>query len=196
MQQRQTHPDIEVRSDAMNLFIAAFDVFPSIAQKYLSRSGVVRLDAEGKARAAKPFIPLDLWLRTFDAVLAEIGPGALFKIGQNGVKNPNFPPTVRDIEGALRQIDIAYHLSHRKNGRTMLDKQSGRMLDGIGHYGVHRTGAEKKIELHCDTPYPCPAEHGLVSGVAGLFEPRAVVSHAEGRCRLKGDKRCVYTVVW
>lgn len=191
-----TYQDIEVRADAMQLFINAFELFPSIAQKYLNKSGLVTLDANGRPHVEKAFIPLDLWLEIFDAVLKDIGPSALFKIGQKGVKNPNFPPSVRDLEGALREVDIAYHLSHRKGGVSMLNRGSGTMLEGIGHYTVLRDGADKKIELRSDTPYPCPAEHGLVSGIATLFEPRARVAHAPGPCRLHGGPRCLYIVSW
>lgn len=196
MLQRQSYADIEVRADAMNLFIAAFDVFPSIAQKYLHQKGLVTVDANGKLKPGSAYIPLELWLKTFEAVQREIGPNALFKIGQHGVKNPNFPESVKDLEGALRQIDLAFHLSHRKGGVSMLDKVTGRMMEGIGHYLVHRTAGQKKILVHCDTPYPCLGELGLVSGIAALFEPRSVVTHGDEQCRMKGGERCTYVVSW
>lgn len=196
MQVRRAHPDIEVRADAMNVFIAAFDVFPSIAQKYLHRKGLVTIDAKGKMRPDRAYIPLDTWLHTFAQVLDEIGPNALFRIGQHGVRNPNFPATVNDLEGALRQIDLAFHLSHRKGGVAMLDKGTGRMLEGIGHYAVERSTGQNRILVKCDTPYPCPGEQGLVSGIAALFEPRAVVTHGPDRCRMKGATSCTYVVSW
>lgn len=191
------YQDIEVRADAMSLFIAAFELFPSIAHKYLHKRGLIAVDAAtGRMRLEKSYIQLDVWLEIFGAVLKDIGPSALFRIGQHGVKNPNFPPSVRDIESALHEVDIAYHMSHRKGGIMMLDRATGRMLEGIGHYTVVRQASPKKLELHSDTPYPCPAEHGLVSGIATLFEPRAVVTHAPGPCRLDGGQRCVYIVSW
>jgi hypothetical protein len=192
-----SYQDIEVRADAMNLFIAAFELFPSIAHKYLHKRGLATVSTtSGKLQLEKSFIQLDVWLNIFEAVLNDIGPSALFRIGQHGVKNPNFPPSVKDIDSALREIDIAYHMSHRKGGVSMLDRMTGKMLEGIGHYAVIRESTQKRIELHSDTPYPCPAEHGLVSGIAALFEPRSVVVHAPGRCRLAGGARCVYVVSW
>lgn len=191
-----SYRDIEVRADAMRLFVAAFEVFPSIAQRYLQERGLASTSADGKLRLKKEFIPLDVWLATFEAVMNEIGHGALFKIGQHGVKNPNFPLSVHDLESALREVDVAYHMSHRKGGVPMLDRASGTMLEGIGHYAVLRNGRERKIELRSDTPYPCPAEHGLVSGIVSLFEPRGRVVHSPERCRLAGGQRCVYVVSW
>lgn len=194
---RPTYPDIEVRADAMNLFISAFAVFPSIARKYLQQKGLIRLDDDGKLKPEHQYIPLSIWLETFDAVLREIGPNALFKVGQSGVRNPNFPATVHDLEGALRQVDLAYHLSHRKGGKPMLDKVTGRMLEGIGHYTVERhAGEKKKIFVQSDTPYPCPGELGLLSGIAVLFEPRAVVRHDARGCRMQGADQCRYIVSW
>ena len=196
MPQRRKYPDIEVRAGAVNLFLAAFDVFPSLAQRYLISRGFARLNHDGKLRIEKSFIPLDLWLETFDAVMKDIGQTAIFQIGRNGVKNPHFPPSVQDIRSALQEIDMAYHLSHRKGGVSMLDRITGQMLEGIGHYVVRKGGTEERIEVHSDTPYPCPAEHGLVTGIAMLFEPRAVVTHDPSQCRLHGGKRCLYVVSW
>jgi hypothetical protein len=189
-------PDIEVRADAMSMLVAAFELFPSIAQKYLPKQGPLSVNRDGKLRVEEGFMPLDVWLDTFEKVLKDIGPSALFMIGQKGVKNPNFPPSVRDIESALREVDIAYHMSHRKGGVPMVDRTSGKMLEGIGHYAVKRNGREKKILLESDTPYPCPAEHGLITGISTLFEPRVLVSHAQGPCRLQGGSRCAYVVSW
>lgn len=39
------------------------------------------------------------------------------------------------------------------------------------------TGKAKKILVECDTPYPCPLEHGMVSGIAWHFDARAIVAH-------------------
>lgn len=197
MPQRPNNPDIEVRAEAINLFLAAFDVFPSLAQKYLISRGFAKLNRDGKLQPARAYIPLDPWLETFDAVLADIGPNALFKIGQRIIGNPHFPVSVPGLESALRTMDVAYHMSHRKGGAPMFEPQTTKMLEGIGHYVVRRATKEKSISVECDTPYPCPLEHGMVTGVTGQVEPRAVVTHADpGRCRQKGADRCTYLVSW
>ena len=194
MTPRQVYPGIEVRAGAVTLFVAAFDVFPSIAQKYLVQKGCAVVIGQ-QIQPTRTFIPLDTWLDTFDAVLADIGPNALFKIGQRITGNPHFPATIVDLEGALRALDTAYHQSHRKDGQPMFD--AGKMMDGIGNFRIGREGRAKIITVTSDTPYPCPLEHGMVSGIAWLFDARAIVQHsAPQRCRAKGGDRCEYVVTW
>jgi hypothetical protein len=197
MASRQTHPSIEVRAGAMNLFIAAFDVFPSLAQKYLVQRGFADASGGRKLHPTRNFIPLDTWLETFDAVLADIGPNALFKIGQRITGNPHFPGTVTDLESALRTLEPAYYKSHRKDGRPMFDASKGTMLEGIGHYKVTREGKAKRICVESDTPYPCALENGMVSGIAWHFDGRAIVEHEDPqRCRSKDGQSCTYVVTW
>lgn len=197
MPSKPTHPDIEVRAGAMSLFVAAFDVFPSIAQKYLITRGFAKPDHDGKLVPARTYISLDSWLETFNAVLADIGPNALFKIGQRIIGNPHFPASPPNLEGALRMMDVAYHMSHRKGGAPMFDPADGIMLEGIGHYAVQLVADQKKILVNSDTPYPCPLEHGIVSGVALRIEWRAVVSHQAGsHCRNRGSPYCTYSISW
>lgn len=192
-----SYPDIEVRAGAMNVFLAAFDVFPSLAEKYLVEAGVARRVAGNQLQPTRGYIPLDTWLGTFDSVLVDIGPNALFKIGQRITGNPYFPGTVTDLESALKAMDVAFHLSHRRQGKPMFDDAKGTMSEGIGHYLVRRNGKEKQIQIECDTPYPCPLEHGIVSGIAWHFDSRAIVVHdAADPCRSKGAKSCTYAVRW
>ncbi len=185
---KATYPGIEVRAEVTKLFADAFSVFPSIATRYVDRLS--------KARSTG-FIALDEWLRVFQDVFADIGPNALFQLGQREVSNPHFSAATRTLEEALRQIDVAYHKSHRKGGSPMFDAVSGKMQEGIGHYAVSRVAHHKRIHIVCDTPYPCPLEHGIVAGITGHFEPRAIVTHdLKSGCRMKGDARCTYTVSW
>ncbi len=196
MPQPQSYLDVEVRPEAVNLIVGAFEVFPSIGQKYLAKYGI---SSSGAANipASRPYIPLVSWLATFKSVLSEVGPNALFKVGAHIIRNPYLPPGLNEIEAGLRQLDIAYHQSHRKGGQPMFDPATKKMQEGIGHYRVERRGREKVIFVRCDTPYPCPLEHGIVSGVAIQIDPRAVVVHHEPTvCRLKGADTCSYLVTW
>lgn len=193
MVQPASYQDVEVRPEAVDVFVAAFDTFPSIGQKYLSRYGVAPVPPAG----TRPYIPLTSWLGTFQAVLNDIGPNALFRIGVRIIKNPYLPPSLNEVESALRHIDIAFHMSHRKGGRAMYEPATRTMLEGIGHFAVERPGPGNRVLVRCDTPYPCPLEHGIVSGVAAHIDPRAVVVHHEPHlCRMKGADRCTYLATW
>lgn len=190
-------PDIRVRAEAAKLFVAGFDAFPSIGRKYLARSGMARIEADGELTFPAGSIALDDWLATFESVLEDVGPNALFAIGKRIIGNPHFPHATPSLDDALREIDVAYHLSHRKGGVPMLDLATGKMIEGIGHYTVDRVGRDRQIRLTSDTPYPCPMEHGIVAGVALQFEPRALVTHESPEmCRLRKMQRCTYLVVW
>ena len=143
MTRQPMYPDIEVRAAATKLFAAAFGMFPSLAQKYVAGFRFAHDDSPAP-QPGKGFIPLDAWLATFSQVLAEIGPNALFQVGQRVMSNPHFADGTNTLEAALRQIDIAYHKSHRKGGAAMFDPATGRMLEGIGHYTVAVRPGEKK----------------------------------------------------
>lgn len=191
-----TYPDIEVRAAATKLFAAAFGVFPSLADKYLGGFDFARDDTPSRG-PKRGFIPLQAWLATFDRVLKDIGPNALFQIGQRVINNPHFHDGAKNLEDALRQVDVAYHKSHRKNGLMMFDTNTGRMLEGIGHYALSGERTKKVFIISSDTPYPCPFEQGIVSSIAAHFEPRAIVVHdAPDECRMKGAPRCAYLVRW
>lgn len=187
---------VEVRPEAVDVLLAAFDMFPSMGQKYLGRYGLVQRTTTAPM-ASRSYIPLAAWLGTFEAVLKDIGPNALYKIGVKIIGNPYLPVSLSGVEAGLRHIDVAFHMSHRIGGKPMFDPRTSTMLEGIGHYAVTRHGKEKKALVRCDTPYPCPLEQGIVSGVAMQIEPRAVVVHGDrGRCRATGSKYCDYLVTW
>lgn len=197
MSRIQTYPGVEVRPEVVGLFRAGFDLFPSLAPKYLRKLGLVP-EEEGMPPGSLRTVPLDRWLSLFDAVLAEIGPNALFNLGARIIANPHLQrPAQADLESTLRHIDVAFHMSHRKDGQPMFDPGTGAMQEGIGHYRVQQGGSRKTLLIRCDTPYPCALEHGIVSGVAKQVEARAVVVHEHPhRCRSSGSPFCVYAVSW
>lgn len=190
-----SYKDVEVRPEAVNLIVAAFDMFPSIGQKYLVKHGI--LPSGTKAPQPARYIPLHLWLAALQEILNDVGPNALFKLGAHIIDNPYLPPDLSDIETRLREIDVAFHMSHRKGGKPMFNQLTKRTLEGIGNFSVNRSGTEKRILVRCDTPYPCPLEHGIVSGVATQVEARASIQHHDpSSCRMKGSLSCTYVVTW
>ena len=56
--------------------------------------------------------------------------------------------------------------------------------------------AEQKIEVTSDTPYPCEADFGIVTGMANKFEAKARTVHGPGPCRRRGGTKCTYVVTW
>lgn len=187
---------IEVSTAGIKVVLASFDLFPSALQKLLQVHGVLQPGETVEGLSDDGWIPLDVWLTVHEAILEEIGPNALFKLGTRIRENPNFPAWIHDIDAALASIDVAYHKSHRKGRVTMYDEVTGTMTEGIGHYRARRMPGECKIEVTSDTPYPCEADFGIVTRMAVRFEAKANTVHGAGLCRHKGGTSCTYLVSW
>lgn len=137
------------------------------------------------------------WLDALKEMSSRLGDDALSQIGMKIPENALFPEQVEDMDSALKSIDIAYHMNHRKNGRIMFDPSSGIMLEGIGHYGYSRNGDERVIVCECDTPYPCTFDKGVLTAMAQKFNPNAYVLHDDSMpCRKNGNESCIYKIVW
>jgi hypothetical protein len=107
-----------------------------------------------------------------------------------------FPPTVKDVGEALKTLDVAYHMNHRKDGVPMFDASAGTMLEGIGHVGCRKLEANRAV-MYLDDPYPCDFNMGLFSGLAERFNRRVKVRHDNPeRCREHGHPGCAYTITW
>jgi hypothetical protein len=106
-----------------------------------------------------------------------------------------FPSSAVDIDSAVRSIDIAYHLNHRRAGRVMYDPATGIMLEGIGHYAHEKVGVGHILST-CVTPYPCEFDLGIVATMARRFEPRTIVEHVSSECRRQGAQACTYSLRW
>ena len=85
------------------------------------------------------------WLNVFEAISKEIGENTLKSIGLRIPANAQFPPWVKDIDSAIRAIDVAYHMNHRKKGALLFDLGTGKMTEGIGHYGYERVPVTNTI---------------------------------------------------
>jgi len=197
MQFKPFEPGIEVRGLGLQWIVGGFRILPDTGLRYLTRYGLTTPGPDGK-----PTLDPDGWnslekfLACFEAVSRDVGPNVLHDIGRNLGLNAPLPPTIRDVDASLRAMDLTYHMFHRKAGAVMFDALTGRMLEGIGHYGFQRVGTEKKITSVCENPYPCDFDRGVVLGFAGRFEPRAKVEHVAGPCRKNGADACTYVVTW
>ncbi len=157
----------------------------------LGRDGVVEIDKDG-------WYSQEAWLRAFGKISESVGSNVLFNIGLKIPSNAIFPPWVVDVDSAIKSIDVAYHLNHRRQGKVMFDPANGTMLEGIGHYGYERPApGVNRIVSKCANPYPCDFDRGILTTMAQKFAPRAMVLHQDdARCRLKGGESCTYVVKW
>lgn len=191
-------PGIEVIGQTVYAIFDGFAAFKSIAADILTREGIgVILPETGFSLDPAAWYSQDAWLRAFAHVAQELGDPLLFSIGKKIPENAIFPDWVTDIDSAIRSIDIAYHLNHRKDGRVLFDRQTGEMFEGIGHYGYQRSDGKDEIIAVCENPYPCHFDRGILTSMALRFQPAARVRHDDSRpCRNRGDASCTYTVTW
>jgi hypothetical protein len=197
LQFKALHPNIEVNGRTVFAIVDAFTL-KKIPSQILLAEGIGEPTAGGVvAVAPERWYLQQAWLRAFERIATEIGHGALYAIGLRIPENAAFPPWVKDIDGAIRSIDVAYHLNHRREGRVMFDPSSGTMLEGIGHYGYTRIAGQRTIVSECNNPYPCDFDAGILAAMAKRFEKTAVVTHDRtGMCRNKGHDSCTYVVTW
>lgn len=142
----------------------------------------------------------DRTLGVLSAIFASTGPATIRAIGQQIPARAEFPPNVQSIDEALKAINIAYHLNHRKNGQVMFDAASGRMTDGIGHYTAAKA-AKDIAQVTVQSPYPCQFDMGIVEAIVDRFKnpasPWVAVKHrSHAACRSRGASACIYVADW
>jgi hypothetical protein len=191
--------DIEVNGQTVYAIVDGFGAFTVMGSRYLIDEGIGRPDETGVVRIEREqWYPQRAWLRAFDRIGREMGDAALMLIGKKIPSNAIFPPWVVDVDSAIKSVDVAYHLNHRKNGAVMFAPETGAMLEGIGHYGYQRGSPTERLILSvCDNPYPCAFDMGILISMAHRFVRSARVEHAPAApCRKNGDGHCTYRITW
>ncbi|WNG33661.1 hypothetical protein F0U61_08485 [Archangium violaceum] len=189
---------IEIKGQTLKSVVDGFNAFAVLGSAYLldegigtrSPNGLVSLDPEG-------WYSQRSCLLCFQQISRQLGDGLLMQIGMAIPRNAHFPEGIQNIHDAIRTLDVAYHLNHRKNGRVMWDPSTRRMEEGIGHYGYEPVPGQRKIFSLCNTPYPCAFDQGLLTAMAQRYASNARVTHDNASlCRkLRGD-RCGYFISW
>ncbi len=189
---------IEVNGQTVHSVVDGFAVFKKIPSDILLALGIGRRGADGLVTIDDgEWIAQDQWLRGFAEIGEAVGTGALYAIGLKIPECALFPPWVNDVHSAIKSIDVAYHLNHRKEGKVMFDPETGAMTEGIGHYGYTPIPGESRILASCTNPYPCDFDKGILTAMARRFAQSAWIDHIEPEtCRKKGADHCTYLVTW
>jgi hypothetical protein len=140
------------------------------------------------------------WLNAFKEIAASLGDMNLFLIGKAIIENAKFPP-IKNLEEALRSIDVAYHMNHRLNNKAMFDPISKKMTEGIGNYTLTSFDAEKSEAIMvCDNPYPSKFDEGIITQIVRKFRPpgtrESIKLDINKESRLKGGESCTYIITW
>jgi hypothetical protein len=190
-------PEIEVYGASVQVVLAGFGPFKSLASRVLLAHGLGKKGADGFAEfVPDAWYPINANLAAMHAILNEGGEGVMYQAGLAILKYFPLPPSIVDMRTALQSLDVVYHMNHRIRGEVMFNPANGQMLEGIGHYAYHPVANREEVAIICENPYPCPLDKGLVTACARRFGKLVKVEHTPESCRLRGDKRCTYTVTW
>lgn len=186
---------IEVNGKTGRAIVRGFGSFTIIGSQLLLEEGIGAIGEDGLARIEPDaWYPLDAWLRVLQRIGTQFGDRVLFQIGTALVSaGTTHAPTIHE---ALRGLDGIYHRNHRLDGRLMFDERSGRVHEGIGHYGYEAEPDAKIIRARCDNPYPCAFDVGILTWLAQRCEPSATIAHAGHECRKNGQGACTYRIAW
>jgi predicted hydrocarbon binding protein len=125
--------------------------------------------------------PAAIYIDTLRSIETDMSAQVVRKVGRFMIENAKWPSEIENLEQGLASIDTAYRMNHIPNTKA-----------DIGEYGFKKVD-ESTFEIHCDNPYPCALDLGIVTGVTTRFDKKAYVSHGEG-CRENGDTKCVYVI--
>ena len=197
MQYKVEEPGIEHSGGGVGAVLDGFKKYPTVAAKYLAKYGFIKPRQSLEDMKLQEWYPLENWMKVFQGIAEEVGFNTLYAVGRSIPANVVFPPHVTDIVSAMESVNVAYHMSHRKNGVIMFDPATGMTLSGIGSYECKRVPGENKIVCVCANPYPCDFDRGLLSAMANRWEPYARTVHDDSApCRKKGADSCTYVITW
>ncbi len=165
-------PAVEVNGQTVLSMSKGFGSFQTMAEKIMGQHGLADIMPEAWYSAQK-------FLAAFKQIRDSVGSRTLHQIGLKIPESAQFPPQINSAQSALAGIDMAYHMNHRGGE--------------IGVYGYAAVG-EKAADIHCENPYPCSFDEGIITAMARRFEPRARVAHDPAGCRDKGGKACLFHV--
>jgi hypothetical protein len=197
MQFKAFEPGIEVNGQTVYAVVDGMGHFKSLGEKILLKVGIGEMKDGKYAIQMDGWYSHDSWLQAFEDIARQIGDPTLKQIGMKIPENAQFPPWVKDVDSAVKSIDIAYHMNHRKKGTVLFNPDTGVMLEGIGHYGYERIDGKNIIVSECKNPYPCAFDHGIITTMARKFELKATVAHDDSKpCRKNGADSCTYLITW
>lgn len=197
MQFKPFEPGVEVNGQTVFSVVDGMGNFKSMATKLLLSAGIGKNEGSEYKIDLGGWYSQEKWLKVFEDISKEIGENTLKSIGVRIPANAQFPPWVKDIDSAIRAIDVAYHMNHRKNGAVLFDPGTGKMTEGIGHYGYERAPGRNTIVSECRNPYPCAFDLGIITAMATRFQGQAIVTHDPSKpCRKTGADSCTYVISW
>ena len=177
-QYKQFAPNVEVNGESVLATVDAFpDFIKRIALQILAKNGIMN-PMPGK------WYNQQALLDSLKEIDGRYGSNTLFEIGKAIPSNAIFPSEINTIEMALDSINIAYHMNHR--------------FGEIGFYKiVFHDKTSKIFTMHCNNPYPCDFDRGIITSMASKFSPQVeVMLDITKPSRKKGADDSYYIVTY
>lgn len=186
---------IEVSGRTLTALLQAFGQFKALASKYLLAEGVGQKGPDGVVIIdPEAWYPMDGQLRALARFNQEMGDSVVHQIGMAVPKHVQWPPGIKDMKAFTLEMDLGYHMAHRRQGQVMGDPATGFIMEGIGHY-LARPRPDGHMEIEADNPYPCAFDKGVLFGVMRALNVVGAILHDDSHpCRKRGSKSCVYVV--
>ncbi len=148
---KQFAPNVEVNGETV---LTTINSFP----EFMRETTIEMLEKFGiKNPMPENWYSQKAWLDSFKEIYEKYGSNTLFEIGKKIPSNAKFPSEIDNIEKALASIDVAYNMNHR-NG-------------DIGFYKLVEHNKDKRtLIMHCNNPYPCDFDRGIIIAMARKFE--------------------------
>lgn len=190
--------DVAVRGSNLESIMRGFGNFTLLASRILLDEKIGKEDpSSGMAIIeSDQWYPANRVLKVLARVGAELGDSTLRQLGTYVGRNSELPPSVFDVQTALKGVDAIFHMSHALRGEPMFLPRTGEMKDGIGHYVV-LSSERRKCVIESNSPYPCGFDEGMLLALAQRFGPLAMLAHDRTKpCRKTGGDCCTYTISW
>jgi hypothetical protein len=191
-------PGFGILGQALQTMVEGFGAFRSLASGILLAEGIGTRGPDGHIRLdPETYYALEAELKAFKHAYEQVGGATMFNVGLKVPENAIFPPDVVDVYASVESINLAYHINHSKDGVSMYDSATDRMIDGIGDYLTTSHRDQERIIVVNATPYPDDFSRGIVTALARRFESRANVEIDETKPTLKnGGETSTYIVTW
>ncbi len=184
---------IEVNGVTILSIVKGMGAFTKAAYDILKDAGLEEVKEE-----QNEWYSQEMWLSAFKNISEKTGEKTLYSIGLKIPESAEFPPDIDSVEKALASIDIAYHMNHRNaKGEILFDPNTGKMLEGIGHYKFSKTDDNSGVMV-CENPYPDQFDKGIIYAIAKKFAKTMVkVDIDESKpTRSVGSDSTTYIIKW
>jgi len=165
--------------------LASVNAFP----EYMRSIGIKLLETNGIVSPTRDkWFNQQAWLDTFKEIGSKFGSNTLIEIGKNIPNAADFPSEIKNLETALKSIDVAYHMNHRKGD--------------IGFYKlISFELSAKKAIMECKNPYPCFFDKGIIISMSRKFIPNGATQidvnlDKTKKSRIDGADSSTYIISW